>query len=88
MTAKHTSGSPASWKARREAYRKTQGPVSNPDNPRIRAKGRRLNRRFAARENAKIAEYRQSIHCGCDQCLPGEDRECPAREPNIPNPND
>lgn len=88
MTAKHTSGSPASWKARREAYRKNSGPVSNPNDPRIRAKGRRWAKRFWRREQTAIAEYRQSIHCGCDQCLPGQDRECPAREPNVPDPNE
>lgn len=29
----HTSGSPATWSAKRKAYKATQGPVSNPGNP-------------------------------------------------------
>lgn len=77
MTTKHTSGSPASWKARREAYRKTQGPVSNGGFSMTNRKWRR-----------EVKFYRQSIHCGCGQCLPGQDRECPAREPNIVDPRD
>lgn len=84
---KHTSGSPSAWKARREAYRKTQGPASNPGDGRARKRARRLILRGArrlmlnalARDAAEAIAYRQSIHCGCGQCLPGEDRQCPAR---------
>lgn len=42
---KHSSGSPSAWKLRREQYRKSSGPVSNPNRPSLtnrkarRAKG-------------------------------------------------
>lgn len=49
----HRSGSPAEWRKRREAYKASSGPASNPGDGRIRkAERRRLNaaRRVAARQ--------------------------------------
>lgn len=52
------------YNERRKQYRKTQGTVSNPGQP-------SLTNRAARREGKRP--------CDCGQCLPGQDRECPAR---------
>lgn len=57
---KHRSGSAAEWRKRREAYKASSGPISNPGDGRMRAKERRMNaeRRVLARAAHGLAVQR------------------------------
>lgn len=54
---KHTSGSPASWKARRVEYQKRSGPVSNPGQPSLTNRHwRRQSKRLAYQNRSESDE--------------------------------
>lgn len=56
---RHQSGSPTAWKARREAYQKRSGPVSNPGQP---SPTNRQARRLAGKECDYVFNDSGAVH--------------------------